>query len=58
MTEEARIKLLLVDNHPVVRAGIQHFIRHTNSIQIVAEANSGQEALKIARQIDVSMMLI
>lgn len=58
MTEEARIKLLLVDNHPVVRAGIQYFIRHTDSIQVVAEANSGQEALKIARQTEVSMMLI
>jgi two-component system invasion response regulator UvrY len=58
MSENARIKLLVVDNHPVVRAGIEFFIRDSNEIVIVGEAANGQEALRMARQIDVTMILI
>ncbi|WP_395011424.1 response regulator [Undibacterium sp.] len=58
MSENARIKLLVVDSHPVVRAGIEFFIRDNNEIAIVGEAANGQDALKMARQIDVTMILI
>lgn len=58
MTEDTRIKLLLVDNHPVIRAGIRHFIRESDNIQVTAEANNGQEAIKIARQTEIDMILI
>ena len=58
MSENARIKLLVVDSHPVVRAGIEFFIRDTSDIAIVGEAANGQDALKMVRQIDVTMILI
>ena len=58
MTENARIKLLIVDPHPVVRAGIRYFIRNEDDIAIVGEVVNGQDAIRLARQIDVSIMLI
>ncbi|MBR7798929.1 response regulator [Undibacterium fentianense] len=58
MTEDARIKLLLVDTHPVVREGIKQFILNSSNIKVVAEANNGQEALRIIRQKSVDIILI
>ncbi|MDO6564627.1 response regulator transcription factor [Amphritea sp. 1_MG-2023] len=40
------IKVLLVDDHPVVRAGFQRLLDNDNRIDIVAEASSGQEAVE------------
>ncbi len=58
MSEYARIKLLVVDNHPVVRAGIELLTRDAEDIAIVGEAANGQDALKIARQKEVTMILM
>ncbi|RTE67754.1 DNA-binding response regulator [Amphritea opalescens] len=40
------IKVLLVDDHPVVRAGFQRLLDNDSRIDIVAEASSGQEAVE------------
>lgn len=39
------IKVLLVDDHPVVRAGFQRLLDNDSQIDIIAEASSGQEAI-------------
>ena len=39
------IKVLLVDDHPVVRAGFQRLLDNDSRIDIVAEASSAQEAV-------------
>lgn len=40
------IRVLLVDDHPVVRAGFQRLLDNDPRIDIIAEASSGQEAVK------------
>ncbi|GGK82010.1 response regulator [Amphritea balenae] len=40
------IKVLLVDDHPVVRAGFQRLLDNDSRISIIAEASSGQEAVE------------
>lgn len=40
------IKVLLVDDHPVVRAGFQRLLDNDSQIDIIAEASSGQEAVE------------
>lgn len=40
------IKVLLVDDHPVVRAGFQRLLDNDSRIDIIAEASSGQEAVE------------
>jgi len=58
MTQNARTKLLIVDPHSVVRAGIRYFIRDNEDIAIVGEVIHGQDAIRLARQIEVTIMLI
>lgn len=41
-----KIKVLLVDDHAVVRAGYKMLLQHTDDIEVVSEANSGEQACK------------
>ena len=42
--------MLVVDDHELVRAGISRLLSDVPGICVVAEANSGEEAVKIARE--------
>lgn len=44
------IKIMLVDDHMVVRRGLSHVIRTFRGMEIVAEAESGEEALLLCRK--------
>ena len=49
---QARIRVVLADDHAVVRAGIRQFLERSGRIQVVAEASDGREACDlIARQL-------
>jgi DNA-binding NarL/FixJ family response regulator len=41
-----RIRIVLADDHAVVRKGIRQFLEEAGDIQVVAEANDGAEALR------------
>ncbi|MBN4079543.1 UvrY/SirA/GacA family response regulator transcription factor [Beggiatoa alba] len=56
------IKVMVVDDHELVRTGITRILNDAPGIRVVAEAASGEEALKVVRQkapdvllMDVSM---
>lgn len=40
------IRVLLADDHPVVRAGLRLLLEQTGAVQVIAEAADGPEALK------------
>lgn len=44
------IRVLLADDHAVVRAGIRQFLEMSGDIQVVAEANEGREACRLIEQ--------
>jgi DNA-binding NarL/FixJ family response regulator len=52
MTEEnsTSIRVLLADDHAVVRAGIRQFLEHAGDIQVIAEADDGEMAEKLIQQ--------
>ncbi len=52
------IKVLMVDDHIMVREGIKRIIDDTKDIDIVAEAASGEEALKTLNNIGVDIVLL
>lgn len=52
------IRVLIVDDHPVVRAGIRQLVSDERDISVVAEAGSGIEALERLRQRDVDVVLL
>ena len=55
---DARIKVLLVDDHAVVRAGYRTLLEGNAAIEVVAEAESGEAAIKqfIERAPDLVVM--
>ncbi len=46
----SRIRVLLADDHVVVRAGIRKFLEQSSDIQVIAEASNGQEACELLKQ--------
>jgi two-component system, NarL family, invasion response regulator UvrY len=52
------IKVLIADDHSLVRTGIRRMIDHAQGIEVIGEANSGEEAIKIvkANRPDVILM--
>lgn len=52
------IRVAIVDDHPVVRAGLRQLLSGQTDIQVVAEGANGHEAIDIARgeQIDVMVL--
>ena len=44
------IRLMLVDDHDIVRTGLKSFLDTQEGLQVVAEANSGKEAIERAQE--------
>ena len=58
MPGETTIRVLTVDDHDIVRKGIAAILAAESGFQLVAEANSGEEAVRLFRQHrpDVTLM--
>ena len=56
--QDAKIKVLVVDDHPVVRIGISTIIDTQQDMTVVAETGSGEEAISLfrAHQPDLTVM--
>jgi DNA-binding NarL/FixJ family response regulator len=50
VSKSARIRVILADDHAVVRKGIGEFLEESGDIAVVAEASSGDEALAVIRE--------
>jgi DNA-binding NarL/FixJ family response regulator len=50
MSETAKTSVLLVDDHPFVREGIRSFLSDQPDLEVIGEASSGSEAVKLAQQ--------
>ena len=56
MTGTERIKVLIADDHPVVRAGLVAVLSLAPDLDIVAEASTVDEAVRLAESVDVVLM--
>ncbi|SED57544.1 response regulator [Streptomyces melanosporofaciens] len=52
------IRLLLCDDHAVVRAGLRALLASTDGIEVVGEAGSGEEALAMADRLRPDVVLM
>ncbi|MDP9074917.1 MAG: response regulator transcription factor [Actinomycetota bacterium] len=48
MTAELPVRILIVDDHPVVRSGLRALLQSTPGYQVVGEAGDGRQAVSIA----------
>ncbi|HKE96565.1 MAG TPA: response regulator transcription factor [Povalibacter sp.] len=58
MTSTTPIKLLLVDDHAIVREGLRALLSDIEEFTIVGEASTGDEACRIAPQLRPDLVLI
>lgn len=47
MTNSSGIRIMIIDDHPVVRAGLSSMLSTQPDIDVVGSASSGQEALAL-----------
>lgn len=50
MSPEAPIRVLLADDHLVVRKGIRQFLEADDGIRVIAEADDGEQAIEMIRE--------
>lgn len=52
------IKVLIVDDHELIRSGINRLLADADDITVVGEAENGEEGIKLARQLQPDVVLM
>ncbi len=58
MTDTPPIRVLIVDDHPMVRSGLKLFIAGSQEIVLAGEASSGAEAVEFCRHDSPDVILM
>ena len=57
-TPSKPIRVMIVDDHAVVRSGLAAFLLAQDDLELVGEARNGQEALSLCQQCDPDVILM
>ena len=52
------IRLMLVDDHDIVRTGLKSFLDTQEGLQVIAEARSGVEAIELAQELQPDVVVM
>ncbi len=58
MTEKESIRVMLVDDHAVVRSGLSTFLMACDDMELVGEASSGEDALQLCSRVGPDVVLM
>ncbi|WP_372753479.1 response regulator [Mariniflexile sp.] len=53
-----KIKILLVDDHQILRDGIRNVIEKNASMEVIGEAKDGREAIKLCKQLKPNVVIM
>lgn len=53
-----QIRVLLVDDHKIMRDGLQLLLEQTGDITVIAQAGSGQEAIRLVRELQPDLIIM
>ena len=56
--EDVKIRVLLADDHPSLRAGIRARLEQEVDIEVIGEADNGRDALRLARSLEPQLLLL
>lgn len=57
-TQVERIRVLLVDDHKLMREGLRTLINEEKDMSVIAEAKNGEEAVKLAAEVDPDIIVM
>lgn len=52
------IRLIIADDHPILRQGIHTLLQEANSIEVIGEASTGREALSLVDKLRPDVLLM
>ena len=52
------IRIVLADDHTIVREGLKQLLQAADGLEIVGEARDGHEAMKAVRELDFDLLLL
>jgi DNA-binding NarL/FixJ family response regulator len=52
------LRVILADDHKLVRAGIKSLLENSDGLQVVGEADNGREAVKLTRELKPDMVFL
>ena len=52
------IKIMIVDDHPIVRSGLKNIISDEKDMQIVCEASTGNQAMEMVSKIEMDIIVL
>lgn len=52
------MKIMIADDHPIFRSGVRNLIQTTEDLEVVGEAASGDEVLRLAEQCQPDIILM
>jgi DNA-binding NarL/FixJ family response regulator len=55
---DARIRLVLVDDHPIILHGLQRLFEHEPDFEVVQSCLSGGEAIEAVRQVEPDVLVL
>lgn len=58
MSENEKIRVMIVDDHAVVRSGLSAFLLASDDLELVGEASSGEEAVRKCAEIAPDVVLM
>jgi NarL family two-component system response regulator LiaR len=58
MAESSRIRVVIVDDHDMVRKGLTAFLKANPDLELIGEASNGQEALQVCEQVQPDVVLM
>lgn len=54
----SEIRVLLIDDHPIVRSGIRKLLEQANDIIVVGESDRGNDAVRMVKELSPDVLLL
>lgn len=53
-----KIKIMITDDHPIIREGLKQLLELDGNMEVIAEANDGEECLEMLQSISPDVLLL